>query len=405
MMRAVWCVLALSACCEGLRTSPGPAAARVATRARPPPAQLPRVDGEGDGAGAGVDPLPSAASRRDLVAGLSASAIGALVVAPRGAAAGDGRPLAEASVGKSILRKASRKAFGGGVAGASAMVAQVLGFMWLRTVMNYQYTNGESGGTRGALEALWEEGGIRRLYRGVGWALVQSPASRFGDTAANAGVLALFELSKAADAQQLGGSPVAAAAIAAAATVPLWAQGFAGATVAALWRVAILPLDTFKTVAQVRGEEGKALLAEKLEARGIACLWDGAGAVWLATAVGHFPFFTVYNLLDASLPQASAADAAALAALLPLLRRAGIGFAASCVSDCTSNSLRVLKTVRQAGTEDESYVDIARGIVAQDGVQGLLGRGLRTRLLVNGLQGATFSVLWKYIEGLLAGSS
>eukprot|EP00968_Pinguiococcus_pyrenoidosus_P024139 scaffold4314_cov95-Pinguiococcus_pyrenoidosus.AAC.1 len=39
---------------------------------------------------------------------------------------------------------------------------------------------------------------LLRSGRGVGWALLQSPASRFGDTAANAGILALFDAANSA---------------------------------------------------------------------------------------------------------------------------------------------------------------------------------------------------------------
>ncbi len=38
-----------------------------------------------------------------------------------------------------------------------------------------------------------QDGGVRRFYRGVGPALIQGPMSRFGDTAANAGTLALLD--------------------------------------------------------------------------------------------------------------------------------------------------------------------------------------------------------------------
>lgn len=31
----------------------------------------------------------------------------------------------------------------------------------------------------------------------------------------------------------------------------------------------------------------------------------------------------------------------------------------------------------------------------QDGISGLFGRGLKTRILANGLQGLLFSILWK----------
>jgi hypothetical protein len=46
-----------------------------------------------------------------------------------------------------------------------------------------------------------------------------------------------------------------------------------------------------------------------------------------------------------------------------------------------------------------------RTIVAQDGVSGLLWRGLRTRILANSLQGLLFSVVWKLVEDELRGRS
>ena len=88
-----------------------------------------------------------------------------------------------------ILRKAGKKALGGGIPGAAAMGIQVLSLMWLRTTVNYQYRYGMS--TTQALKTLYAEGGVRRFYQGVAPALIQGPLSRFGDTAANAGVMAL----------------------------------------------------------------------------------------------------------------------------------------------------------------------------------------------------------------------
>ena len=53
--------------------------------------------------------------------------------------------------------------------------------MWMRTTMNYQYANG--GTLTNALQTLYKEGGIPRFYRGVSFAIIQNPLSRFGDTA------------------------------------------------------------------------------------------------------------------------------------------------------------------------------------------------------------------------------
>ena len=78
-----------------------------------------------------------------------------------------------------------------------------------------------------------------------------------------------------------------------------------------------------------------------------------------------------------------------------LLRQAVIGFAASVVSDTVSNSLRVVKTYRQVNETRIGYFDAARNVIAADGLRGLFGRGLKTRIIANGCQGFMFSILWK----------
>ena len=79
-----------------------------------------------------------------------------------------------------------------------------------------------------------------------------------------------------------------------------------------------------------------------------------------------------------------------------------MGFGASAVSDVCSNSIRVLKVYKQTNANTQlTYLECAREIVAKDGVVGLFGRGLTTKLISNGIQGAMFSVLWKTIEPML----
>ena len=63
--------------------------------------------------------------------------------------------------------------------------------------VNYQYRHGTSFPV--ALRTIYADGGIPRFYRGVIPALAQGPLSRFGDTAANTGMLTLldsFEVTK-----------------------------------------------------------------------------------------------------------------------------------------------------------------------------------------------------------------
>ena len=89
-----------------------------------------------------------------------------------------------------VVRDSARRALGGGLAGAAAMTVQVSTLMWMRTTVMYQYRYGSTTGE--ALRALYRQGGVRRFYQGVVPALLQAPLSRFGDTAANTGVMALL---------------------------------------------------------------------------------------------------------------------------------------------------------------------------------------------------------------------
>ena len=200
--------------------------------------------------------------------------------------------------------------------------------------------------------------------------------SRFGDTAANAGVLALMD-----SYDETRHMPVAAKTAAASAA--------AGA-----WRVALMPVDAFKTTMQVHGARGAEVVVRKVLERGPRALYHGAAASAGATMAGHFPWFSTYNAADAWLPEQQER-------LPRLCRSALMGFSASLVSDCVSNSARVVKTTRQTALHPLSYPDTVRHIVARDGVLGLMGRGLQTRLLSNGLQGVVFSVVWKELQAVM----
>merc|ERR1719238_1285144 len=112
---------------------------------------------------------------------------------------------------------------------------QVVLLMWLRTTMNYQYRNG--GTRKEAMAALYKEGGIGRFYQGLPFAVVQAPLSRFGDTAANTGVLALL------------------GALSSTAGLPIGVRTACASAAASLWRIILTPVDTFKTTLQVEGKE------------------------------------------------------------------------------------------------------------------------------------------------------
>jgi hypothetical protein len=273
--------------------------------------------------------------------------------------------------GKEIMDKAVKRALGGGLTGAAAMFAQVGALMWMRTTMNYQYRNG--GTTMQAWKTLYGEGGIGRFYRGVGPALFQGPLSRFGDTAANAGILAL--LASYDETRDM----------------PTVAKTMCASGAAAMWRINLMPIDTLKTTMQVQGKDGISKLKSKFAKSGPRVLYHGSLGAFAATYVGHFPWFATFNFLDANLPKYDET-------FKKFGRNAVMGFCSSAVSDTCSNSIRVLKTTRQTYETPISYGDAAKQIIAKDGLMGLFGRGLQTRILANGMQGMLFTIIWKGLQ-------
>jgi hypothetical protein len=260
------------------------------------------------------------------------------------------------------------KSIKSGLSGAGAMTVQVSTLMWLRTIMNYQYRHG--GTIKSSVSTLYKDGGIPRFYRGVSAALFQGPLSRFGDTFSNTFALSVCD-------KHLSGLPV------------FIQTGFASVT-AGLFRVGLMPIDTVKTSMQVEGTING--LKTRLKTNGPRVLYNGAIATSTATMVGHYPWFATYNYFNTYLPKYDNF-------LQNIARNAFIGFNASVISDTLSNSLRIVKTTKQSHSNPSiTYKQIAIDIIEKDGIQGLLGRGLKIRLMTNGIQGIMFSVIWKYLS-------
>jgi hypothetical protein len=298
----------------------------------------------------------------------SACSVGVAAEGAKAAAAAAGPTLGE------IMKKASKRALGGGISGAVAGVIQVITLMWLRTTMNYQYRYGM--GTGEAMAELWKQGGIGRFYQGLPYAIMQAPLSRFGDTAANTGVLAVFAATHP--------------------DLPIGVRTAFASLAGSLWRVLITPIDTLKTTLQVEGPAAMGVLKNKMAAEGPMILYNGAVANAVASFVGSYPWYFTFNWLQQVIPKPEGV------VLLKLLRNAGCGFGATCVSDVVSNFIRVLKTTVQTSEESIGYLEAAKQIVEKEGLVGLFARGLGTRLLTNGIQASLFSVLWKLFEDMFA---
>jgi hypothetical protein len=134
----------------------------------------------------------------------------------------------------------------------------------------------------------------------------------------------------------------------------------------------------------------------KFKTNGPSVFFYGALASATATFVGHYPWFFMYNYLSENLPKTDDK-------IMKLCRSALIGFCSSATSDLCSNSIRVVKVYRQTNTTRVSYVEAVQNIIKEDGYAGLFGRGLKTKIIANGLQGLMFSVLWKSIDDAFFG--
>jgi hypothetical protein len=110
--------------------------------------------------------------------------------------------------------------------------------------MNYQYRFGTS--TTQAINTLYADGGFARYYAGLSAALVQGPVSRFGDTAANVGILALLESNTFMR------------------TLPKFIQTAFASVAAALFRLILMPVDTLKTTLQTQGKDGWGILRKRV---------------------------------------------------------------------------------------------------------------------------------------------
>ena len=287
--------------------------------------------------------------------------------------AGGAKPKSQSLGAK--LKAAGAKALGGGIAGAVAMVVQVFALMWLRTTINYQHSKGV--GTWEALSALWSEGGIPRFYRGVWYALLQGPLSRFGDTAANAGMLALLEN---------------------VASMSAATKTFAASIAAALFRILLTPIDTLKTTLQVQGAEGMAILSRRISEEGFLTMYSGAIGTSVATLMGHYPWFVTHNFINDKWKEGGWWKTPTG----KQVRRALIGLCSSFVSDVVSNGMRVVKTAKQTSPVPISYLGTVQQILAEGGLTALLFRGLGTKIISNGIQAMLFTICWKYMERVIA---
>lgn len=263
---------------------------------------------------------------------------------------------------------ATKEGIRSGISGAIAGLIQVALLMWLRTTVNYQHRYGHS--MIDSMKILYDQGGIRRFYNGFTFAVVQGPLARFGSVGANQ-----FALSLCQNLSFLRNSN------------SLFIPTLLGSLLAGLWRAILVPIDTCKTVLQVRGKDDFNDLIYRAVVNGkFWILYRGAVITMITTSFTHYPFFLVYNFLESRIGEKDII-------MWNLLRSAVIGFASSTVSDCVSNPLRVLKTFKQSSSETLTYREAIESLLSDDKKLALFSRGLLSRIIINGFQAMIFTLL------------
>jgi hypothetical protein len=278
-----------------------------------------------------------------------------------------------------LFRRARDAAFRGGISAFLAGAVEVIALMWLRTTMNYQYRYGVALNV--AIMELYKQGGVRRFYRGLPYALLQGPLSKFGSVAANEAAVVFAKYISTQPSSSLSSA--------------------LGSVMAGFWRMFLMPIDTCKTISQVDGAKGLVILGQRLMRGDIAALYSGVTATVIMASAAHYPWFLVHNFMERNITKAKST-------WVLVLRSALIGFCATAVADTVSNFMRVIKTVKQATVGEQmghvTYVSIVEKIYSESGLIGLFGRGLQTRIITDGIQNMLFTVLWKLIARKRAGS-
>eukprot|EP00049_Salpingoeca_infusionum_P025840 m.22096 g.22096 ORF g.22096 m.22096 type:complete len:298 (-) comp8351_c0_seq1:123-1016(-) len=275
------------------------------------------------------------------------------------------------------------QAFVEGVAGAKAMVVDIVLLMWLRTVMNHQFRYG--GGTFSTIAKLYTQGGLPRLYQGFGFAMLEAPLSRGISTSAN--YLTLHHLSSMEWTRQM----------------PLVAQTATSSLAVASFRLLYFPLDTAKTMMQVEGASGFSALRTKIRRSGVGVLYHGATSSIASAALKHTLWFSTFNYLNTLFPSDNHSSEHTMRRLM---ENSAIGFSCAVVTDVASNPLSVLKGYRQTHTTGIGYGAILRDVVGRHGLLHLFTRGLGTRLWVDAINSVLFTTIWRmFVENANANAS
>jgi hypothetical protein len=253
-------------------------------------------------------------------------------------------------------------------AGTGTSLFQVTSLMWLKTTNNYQYRYGTN--LFESMKYLYRSGGIPRFYRGFIPSLFVASTCRVGDFTAYYFANSFKNITPLE--KLIGISSVSCAT-----------------------RLLVIPVDTLDVMLQVEGRSGYKILYNKVKTTGIRTLYYGGG-MWTAMKFADsFIWFGTYDYLEKKFQNKNNNI------IMNNINHGLKGIVSSSISDIILNPMRSLKIYKQSNQQRISYSESVKNIVKNEGFSNLFFRGLKTRLLTNGIQSAVFVILWKNIEELL----
>lgn len=228
---------------------------------------------------------------------------------------------------------------------SSACVIQCSTLYWMRPIIKNQYIYG--GSFINTFKVLWKDHDRLRFYRGF------LPSVMKGCTGKTADIALFTYLNKSIERKEY---------------VPLVA-----ACCASSIKMALMPLDTISNIYQVHGIKGKSEIKGNLY-RGTmmyGTIHAISSSIWLScfTNVRSHCHFKNDNL-----------------------NHMYTGFTCSLLTDIIVNPLRIIKTKKQAFSQNRTYKELYKSI------KGSFYNGFGTRLLYNGINSALFVLFWQNLE-------
>ena len=261
----------------------------------------------------------------------------------------------------SEIYKSSTKAFKTGFAGGAIQVTSLL---WLRTANNYQYKHGTS--LSETIKTLYKEGGVLRFYRGYFPSLFLGSSIKFGEINA-------YYYSKQCNFNEME-------------------KLMFISSISSLLKLAFVPIDTLDIFLQVEGKKGIQTLKNKVNSQGVRVLYYGLTPWITSNFISTFSWYNTHNYLDNKFKNYGKEGVEFN------IKNGLIGLSASIVSDTITNPLRILKIYKQSNTNQVSYTETYKNIIETCGASELFLRGLKTRLMIHGLQNVFFTIVWKNLE-------